>query len=545
MEDKVYTVGSVDQEWGGDDSQTITFIVTGDCNLRCKYCYITHKSKGKVLSLETAQKFIDYILSERKFHRRSAMVLDFIGGEPLLEAKLIEDICDYFKIRTYEEKSSWYWNYRINISTNGVNYNSPEVRHLIKKNKGKISIGITIDGTKEKHDLQRVFPDGSGSYDIIHNNLKLWLSQFAGNTKVTFASDDLVYLKDSIIHLWKEGISGIGANVVYEDVWKSDDDRVFEEQLKELADYVIENNLYNKFECTLFADYIGSPYERENLQQTSCGAGKMLAISPDGNIYPCMRYYDYSLNHQEGYIIGNVDEGVDFEKLRVFVLAMYKYQCDDECLSCTIARGCEFCQGFSYDESATGTNFYKTKYICKMHKARVRANNYYFAKLFHKTGIRRENFSWGQELLFILANDYMSICSYQNNSQREQCMSQDIIMQGLKFAEQNFMRPVFLHSKKILEEYWNDYENIDVLHYVPIEAYEDKLPFYDYRLVVEYSSINLIENVPKQDIIVFNIETKDIEKLGEALKKLLEKCERVNVNIQNLNAQFDLNIYRS
>lgn len=66
------------------------------------------------------------------------------------------------------------------------------------------------------------------------------------------------------------------------------------------------------------------------------------------------------------------------------MLLMYKYQCDSECLNCPIAQGCEFCQGFNYDEAVTDTNFQRAKYICKMHKARVRANNYYFAKLYHE-----------------------------------------------------------------------------------------------------------------------------------------------------------------
>lgn len=30
---------------------------------------------------------------------------------------------------------------------------------------------ITIDGTKAKHDLQRVFPDGTGSYDVVKRML--------------------------------------------------------------------------------------------------------------------------------------------------------------------------------------------------------------------------------------------------------------------------------------------------------------------------------------------------------------------------------------
>ena len=179
MENRGYTVGVMQPEWGEGGAQSLTFVVTEDCNLRCKYCYITHKSKGKVLNLETAKRFIDYLLTSSDIHQSDSVILDFIGGEPLLEAKLIEDICDYFKVRAYEEGSDWYWKYRINISTNGVNYDSEEVQRLIRRNVGKISIGITIDGTKEKHDLQRVFPDGSGSYDIIHKNCLLYTSDAA------------------------------------------------------------------------------------------------------------------------------------------------------------------------------------------------------------------------------------------------------------------------------------------------------------------------------------------------------------------------------
>ena len=193
----MYSVGTNARSWRSGDSQTITFIVTDDCNLRCKYCYITHKSAEKRMRFETAQRFIDYILtSDIRF--AEAVILDFIGGEPMLEAPLISQICDYFKVKAFELNHPWYWNYRINICTNGVNYGSKDVQALIRRNFGKISVSITLDGTKEKHDLQRVFPDGSGSYDAINQNIDLWLSQFRGTTKVTFASDDLPYLKDSI-----------------------------------------------------------------------------------------------------------------------------------------------------------------------------------------------------------------------------------------------------------------------------------------------------------------------------------------------------------
>ena len=47
----------------GKRIKTVTFIVTHQCNLRCSYCYETHKGDGK-MSLETAQKCVDLLFSE-------------------------------------------------------------------------------------------------------------------------------------------------------------------------------------------------------------------------------------------------------------------------------------------------------------------------------------------------------------------------------------------------------------------------------------------------------------------------------------------------
>ena len=46
MDKKGYLVGTQSEVWKAGAAQQVTFIVTADCNLRCKYCYITHKSGG-------------------------------------------------------------------------------------------------------------------------------------------------------------------------------------------------------------------------------------------------------------------------------------------------------------------------------------------------------------------------------------------------------------------------------------------------------------------------------------------------------------------
>ena len=59
-------------------------------------------------------------------------------------------------------------------------------------------------------------------------------------------------------------------------------------------------------------------------------------------------------------------------------------QSDQECIDCEVASGCAWCQGENYDAAATPTVYKRATAICKMHKARVRPNNYYWNKLFYK-----------------------------------------------------------------------------------------------------------------------------------------------------------------
>lgn len=125
-----------------------------------------------------------------------------------------------------------------------------------------------------------------------------------------------------------------------------------------------------------------------------CGAGKMLAIDSAGNFYPCTRFAQYSLRDKKAWIIGNVNDGIDKNKLRPFLTLDRCTQSAQECIDCEVASGCAWCQGENYDAADTPTIFQRSTAICKMHKARVRANNYYWNKLFRKLELegRREEY---------------------------------------------------------------------------------------------------------------------------------------------------------
>lgn len=386
------------QPWKGGMAKNITFIVTKDCQLACKYCYLVGKNSKERMPFEIAKQAVDYILDHEDDFKEESVVWDFIGGEPFIEIDLIDDICDYLKTEMFRRDHHWFNSYRFSFSTNGINYHTDKVQRFIEKNKEHLSIGITIDGTKQKHDLNRVYKQEGererGSYDDVVKNIPLWLSQFPhAGTKVTISSADIPYIKESVLHLFSLGIHEVNINCVFEDVWHKGDDVLFQNQLMELADAIIDNEWYKDNVCSFFSEMIGKPLDPNRDNQNWCGAGMMLAVDAAGNFYPCTRFAGYSLRNKKPIIIGNVYRGIDKNLLRPFLTLDRTTQSPQKCIECEVASGCAWCQGENYDAAKTNTIYERSTTICLMHKARVRANNYYWNKLYRKLeleGLREE-----------------------------------------------------------------------------------------------------------------------------------------------------------
>lgn len=385
--------------WQKSKTKNITFIVTKDCQLACKYCYLVGKNETERMPWRVAKNAIDFIIENETDFNEESVVWDFIGGEPFLEIDLIDRICDYIKTEMFRRNHHWFNSYRFSFSTNGINYNTEKVQNFITKNREHLSIGITIDGTRRKHDLNRIWKGAGaerGSYDDVVRNIPLWLSQFPdGATKVTISSADIPYICESVLHLYSLGIKEVNINVVFEDVWDNGDDKKFEAQLLQLADAIIEGKYYEDYSCSFFSETLGKPLDKVRDNQNWCGAGRMLSIDAAGNFYPCTRFAAYSLRDKKPIIIGNVNDGIDKNKLRPFLSLDRTTQSPQKCIDCEVASGCAWCQGENYDAADTDTIYQRSTAICKMHKARVRANNYYWNKLFRKLelGGRREEYN--------------------------------------------------------------------------------------------------------------------------------------------------------
>ncbi len=89
--------------WRESRTKNITFIVTKDCQLACKYCYLVGKNESERMEWKIAKAAIDYILIHEDDFKDDSVVWDFIGGEPFLEIDLVDKICDYIKTATFPD----------------------------------------------------------------------------------------------------------------------------------------------------------------------------------------------------------------------------------------------------------------------------------------------------------------------------------------------------------------------------------------------------------------------------------------------------------
>lgn len=535
-------IGNSYKQWQDGHCFTITFCVTEDCNLACRYCYMVGKNNKRRMSFETAKQIVDFVLENKYLSKEDAVVWDFIGGEPLLEIDMISKLCDYIVLKMYLTNHKWFNRYRFSFSTNGTLYADPKVQAFIDKHKGHVWFTLSIDGTKEKHDISRVKRDGSGSYDEVARNVPLWLQQFPNATsKSTFSHDDLPFLKDSIIHLWKLGIKHVMANIVYEDVWKDGDDAIYEKQLKSLADYVIDNHLWDQYGVAFFAPTVGLPVDQECLSTNRCGAGdRSLAFDCEGNIYPCIRFLEMCSSNHKKIIIGDLQNGINYDYLRSFLSLTWENQSSSDCNNCDVGKGCGWCVAYNYEQSKNDTIFERSVAICKMHKANARANKYFWDRFETVTGRTSQmtviksttpNAHFFKYVNFITSDTITPHCGYTNTESisKGRIMSPDIIAEGLDYCFKNNLVPIFLGECDLL------IKNTEKLYFNLVDANKASAC----SNVVSIYKDNIPNIVDDSGISILLLNLDNLLNIPGLCRKLAQRKVRINLFIQDLEKWVD------
>jgi uncharacterized protein len=124
--------------------------VTTDCNMKCSYCYASGGDTKHYMDWETARAAVDIIGSLPENY-----VIQFAGGEPLLNMKLIEQVVDYTSGMDVS----------CQLQTNGTLITHSIAEYLKRM---QIAVGVSLDGIPDVNDRLRRYPDGRGTaFDVL------------------------------------------------------------------------------------------------------------------------------------------------------------------------------------------------------------------------------------------------------------------------------------------------------------------------------------------------------------------------------------------
>lgn len=383
-------------------ARTVTFCVTDACQLRCSYCYETHKA-GHLMDFDTARKFVDLVvsgdggMSEYISPETSpSVILEFIGGEPFLNVGLMDRVCEYWMDRCIAEEHPWAERFMISVCSNGVAYREPEVQRFLARWGRRLSFSVTVDGTREMHDACRRFPDGQGSYDLAADAAADWMRRGGKmGSKLTVAPGNVSHLAEAVRHMFDMGYRDVWANCAYEKGWTIGHASELYRQVREIGELVIGRrmDLDRDYSMSLLDDRAFRPKDPSDLQNWCGGNGVMVACGWDGRIYPCIRYMEMSLGSAAApLVLGDVDSGIlqspehraCYECLR---RVDRRTQSTDECFYCPIAEGCSWCTAYNYQ--VFGTPDRRATFICPMHKARALANAWFWPRYYRAMGVDR------------------------------------------------------------------------------------------------------------------------------------------------------------
>ena len=341
-----------------DRERTVSILVTHSCNLKCAYCYEWHKDDVHI-SYDTAKQIIDNILLSEDKSKGDCITFEFFGGEPTLEFDLIKKIVEYSKTIKTTLKHNFF------IPTNGTLLTSDD-KLWLNANKDLVIVGLSLDGTKRMHDLNRC-----NSFDSI--DIDFFLKTYPEQTiKLTISPQTLPMMSEGIIYCHKLGFL-ISCNLAYSIDWshKKNID-IFSIELKKLADYYLDNPDIKP--CSFFEyNRLVTLSDDSPIISRSCGAGwNMEAYDCDGTKYPCQSFMPITIGKDNAEQVKNLILTQDYVRTDV------KSKCSD----CPLLPACPQCYVANYVGSK---NIYQCQDdLCEMLKIQIKACAYYVGKLFEK-----------------------------------------------------------------------------------------------------------------------------------------------------------------
>lgn len=266
------------------------FVLNNACNLCCVYCQAKDDDSmiPQYMDEETARKCVDIALQSPARN----LSFEFQGGEPLLNFDILRVIVEYAEEKKGTKNISY------NVVTNLTLLNLGKLNFLMEYN---INICTSLDGDKLLHDSNRVFKDGSGTFELVRSKMEWVRNQgHRVNAIQTTTRNSLTKYKEIIDaylnvgqhELFIRPLTRLGtADKDWEEIGYSADE--FVEFYRNCMDYILELNKSGTFirekHAVIFLEKILAGTSSNYMELRSpCGASVgQLAYFYDGSVYTC------------------------------------------------------------------------------------------------------------------------------------------------------------------------------------------------------------------------------------------------------------------
>lgn len=278
-----------------------------DCNLRCKYCFAgqgAYHGRRAHMPFTTAKAAVDFLIG--KSGNRKNLEVDFFGGEPLMNYEVLKQTVEYIE----QQGKIHGKNFKLTVTTNGLLLNEEVSDYLNEK---MDNVVMSLDGRRDVHDNARPTPNGKGSYGLIIDNFRYFRSIRGDKDyfmRGTFTHANADFSRD-VFAIREAGFDQISLEPA---VLPNDDPMALTEEdlpvlLAEYEKLAAEYLARRKDKATWLSffhftvDPENGPCYKKKL--SGCGAGcDYLAVTPDGNIYPCHQFAG-----EKDFLLGSVFDG--------------------------------------------------------------------------------------------------------------------------------------------------------------------------------------------------------------------------------------------
>lgn len=280
----------------------LTLMVTHACNLRCTYCYTGDKAR-RVMPREIATGAIDRAVAS--LAPGGVLELGFFGGEPLLEAELIQAAIAHARGACARRDAGLV----LALTTNGTVTDPVAWLTMLTPD---LELAISCDGLPEVHDRHRLTVVGQGtSENVLATIRRLVQVGRAFGVVVVVRPDTLDALPAGVAFLREQGVRRIQPSLDLWTRWSDADVRRLERVVAEVAKlwrYALPG-----FSVSWFDEKLGSLLGIAASPSARCGFGDgELAVAPSGRLYPCERLIGDDPPGHPLALPGHALAGVDF-----------------------------------------------------------------------------------------------------------------------------------------------------------------------------------------------------------------------------------------